>query len=260
VKWLDCENLASTLSSLAIALGTTPVGLEGALRSYDDVGVSEAREDPWKLVPRQFFERFGLNTDGVTERFDGAYYFHGTRAVDPEAFRRRGLLPLDEMVEELWATLFALVANDVSDEEWAKFRTEVEADGGGHDGWLYRLKTGDRRHSGPYGSVVRETFFAPGATGTHDYLGCPEIVQDIARCFASAYGVDLEQRFCAATRPSIVKFRGKHLQSGAINAAFWYAHTMLREGVISRSSNYGFDGSGAPVAAEDVVAVEILID
>ncbi len=46
--------------------------------------------------------------------------------------------------------------------------------------------------------LVRETLLDPSATNSHDYLGCPEIVQDIARCYQSAYGVDLETRFLPA--------------------------------------------------------------
>src|SRR5204862_7322161 len=111
---------------------------------------------------------------------------------------------------------------------------------------------------GPFGLVVRDIFLKPQSTGSHDYLGCPEIVQDIARCFSSAHGVNLEQRFCDTAKPCIVKFRSTQLRPGAIKAALWYAYTKLRDGQITSSSNYSFDGNGEAVPAEHVVAVEIV--
>jgi hypothetical protein len=105
---------------------------------------------------------------------------------------------------------------------------------------------------------VRETFFQPRSTGSHDYLSCPEIVQDIARCFSSAHGINLERRFCDAAKPCIVKFRSTQLRPGAINAALWYAYTKLRDGEVRSNSNYSFDGDGEAVPAPDVVEVEIV--
>lgn len=119
------------------------------------------------------------------------------------------------------------------------------------------MKTGGRIHFGPFGLLVREVFVDPQATGSHDYLGCPEIVQDIGRCFYSARGIDLEQRFCESARPCIVKFRSAQLGPGAINAALWYAYTKLRDGEIRSSANWAFDGGGEPVPAEDVADVEV---
>jgi hypothetical protein len=258
MPWLDSHDLDSMLASLADAIGTTPGELERALRGYNERRFEEAREDPWELMPREVLERFGVDVETVAGRFDGAYYFHGTRAVDPDAFRWRGILPLDQMLEELWATLRELAGDEISDEDWAAFRQDVEKGTGGHEGWLYQHKIGAGVDQGPFGLVVREIFLEPKSTGSHDYLGCPEIVQDIARCFAAADAVVLERRFCGATTPCIVKFRSMQLRPGAIKAALWYAYTKLRDGEITSSSNYSFDGDGEAVPAEDVVAVEIV--
>jgi hypothetical protein len=258
MAWLDCRDLDSTLASLADAIGTTASTLEEELRNYDDSRFAGASEDPWLLMPREILQSLGTDVSTVVERLDGAYYFHGTRAIDPETFRRRGILPLDQMVDEVWSTLRALVRDEISNQDWAAFRRAVEADAGAHDGFLYRLKTGDRMHFGPFGLVVRETFFEPQATTSHDYLGCPEIVQDVARCFSAAHGIDLERRFCEASRPSIVKFRSTQLRPGAVNAALCYAYSKLRDNEIGSNSNYSFDGEGEPVPPEAIVEVEIV--
>lgn len=258
MPWLDCHDYEAALASLAEAIGTTSSKLATALGAYDGSRLENSAEDPWEVMPREVLEQFGVGVKAVAARFDGGYYFHGTRAVDPEAFRGRGILPLDQMVEELWATLRKLAGEEISNEDWDSVRSSVEAGAGGHDGFLYRLKTGGQIHFGPFGLVIRETFLEPASTGSHDYLGCPEIVQDIARCYASAHGGNLEQRFRTATKPCIVKFRSTNCRSGDVKAALWYAFTKLRDGEITSSANYSFDGAGNPVPAEDVVDVEII--
>jgi hypothetical protein len=107
---------------------------------------------------------------------------------------------------------------------------------------------------------VREFFFRPEETAGHDYLGCPEIVQDIARCYESATGINLEKRFCAATLPCIVKFRSRPVLAGAVESAFWYPFTMLREGELTNNARWGLDLEGQPVPPKDVVEVEVVPD
>jgi hypothetical protein len=255
---LDCHDLETALASLADAIGTTQAELEQALREYDESRFEDRTEDSWERMPREVLEQFGLDVETVAGRFDGAHYFHGTRAIDPEAFRRRGILPLDKVVDELWTTLRELAGDEVTDEEWADFRRSVESGAGGHSGTLYLMKTGGRIHFGPFGLVVRETFFEPRAAASHDYLGCPEIVEDIASCYAAAHAGGLAQRFCDAAKPCIVKFRSTQLRKGAIKAALWYAYTKLRDDEISTNSNYSFDGNGEAVPAADVVEIEVV--
>lgn len=254
MPWLDCHDLATALSSLAEAIGTTPAELEQVLREYDESRFEDTTEDSWERMPHEVLERFSVDVETVALRFERAHYFHGTRAIDPEAFCRRGILPLDQVVEELWATLRGLAGDEISDEDWAAFRRSLESGAGGHSGTLYRMKTGGRIHFGPFGLVVRETFVEPRAAGSHDYLGCPEIVQDVASCYAGG----LERRYCDAAKPCIVKFRSTQLRPGAIKAALWYAYTKLRDGEISPNSNYSFDGDGVAVPAEDILDVEIV--
>ncbi len=130
--WLDCHDLHSTLASLEAAIGTTPAELERALREHDEAQLAEWTEDPWQLMPREVLERFGTDVETVAGRLEGAYYFHGTRALDPEAFRRRGILPLAQMLDELWEGLRELVRDEMTDEGWAAFRHDVETGSRGH--------------------------------------------------------------------------------------------------------------------------------
>jgi hypothetical protein len=254
---LDCQDVGTALASLAAALAVDVDELRASLLAYDESRFADFSEDPYVRLPRELLE--GLGRDAETVSFDRAFYFHGTRATDPDSFYRDGILPLDAVIERLWAELFELVRDERSMEEWDAFRGGVERDAGGHDGFLYRLKTGDRRlHFGPYGVLVRETLLDPSATNSYDYLGCPEIIQDIARCYESAYEVDLEARFCAVSRPVIVKFRSTDVWAGALPTATWFVFAKLRHDELTLHARGGFDGEGRAVPPGDVVEVETL--
>lgn len=218
----------------------------------------DASEDPYVRMPREVLEHFGSDVDAVSARFEGAHYFHGTRVVDPQQFQSRGILPLDEVVEQIWRILYDLVQAEVSSEQWDEVRRLIESGAGGHDGWLYRLKTGSRLHYGPHALLVREFLFMPQETGSHDYLACPEIVQDISRCFKSVHGIDLEERFCRAAVPCIVKFRRTDTCLEATRIALWYAFSKLREGRLTSNANGGFDGRGQPIPPDDVMGIEVI--
>jgi hypothetical protein len=253
---LDCQDVGTALASLAAVLAVDIDDLRTSLLAYDESRFVNSSEDPYVRLPRELLE--GLGADAETVGFDSAFYFHGTRATDPEAFYRDGILPLDEVIERLWAELFELVRDERSAEEWEAFRRDVERDAGGHDGFLYRLKTGDRLHFGPYGVLVRDILLDPSATNSHDYLACPEIVQDIARCYQSAHKVDLEARFCAASHPVIVKFQSRDVWAGALPTSVWFVFAKLRHAELTLHARGGFDGEGRAVQPGDVVEVETL--
>jgi hypothetical protein len=251
---LDCYDVETALASLAEALAVDVEELRAALLAYDEPRFTDYWDDPYARLPRELLE--GLGRDAETVSFDSTFYFHGTRVIDPKGFSREGILPLGDMIDRLWATLFDLVRDSRTAKDWAAFRSGVERDAGGHDGVLYRSKTGGRLHFGPYGVLVRETLLDPAATNSHDYLGCPEIVQDIARCYQSAYDVDLEARFCAVSCPVIVKFQSTDVWAGALPTALWFVFAKVRGAELSVNSRGGHDGEGRAVPRADVVGIE----
>ena len=241
---LNCHDQETTLASLSAAVGVPAADLCEALRTLDDVDAEDA-ERPEIAKPQLVLGSLGVNI--ATVQLAGANYFHGTRTTDPEGFWERGILSLDEMLEQIWTTLFDLAG--CSPDEWAEFRRAVEAGAGDHDGFLYRLKTGERQHHGPHAVLVRDVLINPATEGWHDYLDCPEIVQDIARC----YGADLEARFRAASKPCIVTFRRTDINAPrAIACACWHLHGDGKTNITIE----GYMGEGAAIPPEDVVAVE----
>jgi hypothetical protein len=254
VPGIDCHDPETALRSVADVLRIDRRRLRASLLAYDERAFDVADEDPFRLMPNEVLAGFGIDIDTVVIPY--ACFFHGSRVLDPNGFRRDGILPLDRMIEPIWSELRSFTCDVCSDAEWSKFRRWVEDSGGGHGGFLYRLKTGDRMHFGPQALTVRQVLVEPDQTPSHDYLGCPEIIEDIASCFETAHGVDLRTRFCDASHPVIVKFTSTNVWNGVLPTALWYVYDWLRDGELTSQAGGGFDGAGAPVSPDDVIEVE----
>lgn len=254
---LDCRDLDSTLRSLAALAGIEGGGavVAEALQAYDETRLQSHDEAPDRRLVPEIFEQLGADPNALALR--GVHCFHVTRAADPSSLWTRGILPLDQMIESLWSQLYGVVADERSPDEWRAFRESVEAGGGGHSGWLYRSKTGHRIHFGPYAFFVREVLLSPDSTN-HDYLACPEIVRDLAGCYQSAYGTDLERRFSDETKACIVAFRDTRASAEAVIAATCFAFNGVRGRPPTRDSMGGPPIDGEAVPAASIVSVEVV--
>lgn len=74
----------------------------------------------------------------------------------------------------------------------------------------------------------------------------------------TAYGTDLERRFCEATTPCIVTFRHPYASEEAVAAAVRFAYDVLRDVEVSHDSKGGPQLEGEAVQPESVVSVEIV--
>lgn len=104
---------------------------------------------------------------------------------------------------------------------------------------------------------MRDVLVNSSPTGSHDYLRCPEVVQDFARCCQSMYGVYLEARFVSASAGCIVRFRG-HVESPswAATVACWYIWSTLRDEDLVHAT-WGPSVRG-PIPPADILDVEVV--
>ncbi|MFG1928821.1 hypothetical protein [Cryptosporangium sp. NPDC048952] len=251
---LDCEDAETALRSLAHASGVDDADFRAALLARNpDRTVWTGDEDPWVAIPRVLLADLGVEIGEV--RFDGAYYFHGTRTLRPHAFLHEGILPLGAALDRLWSDLHDLCDGDVTNASWMAFRQQLE---GGiptplhsrHGAYLYRMKFANDFHHGPYASLIRDHTIDP-IEGQHDYVKSPEIVEDIARCV----DFDLQERFEATARSCIVKFRHHEVKQQLVEAAVLYVWARIQNRPLDLGSVYGIDCRGA-VPATDVVYVD----
>jgi hypothetical protein len=107
---MDCSDVDTAIACLAEAMGVDVDQLSAAVLAYDEAKFSDYSEDPYKRMPREILEGFGITTEAP--QFAGVYYFHGTRLIGLEGIGAEGVLPLDQMVERTRTMLYSLVTDE----------------------------------------------------------------------------------------------------------------------------------------------------
>jgi hypothetical protein len=248
MKYLDCQSPDVAIQTLAEICGRPVDAVRDAIATYEP-DWDLPRQD--SIGPQAMLASLAVDLRGL--KWDGTYYFHGTRTLDIAKFRHQGILPLGRMIDDLWAGLYELVRDEISQEQWLRYRTSMESSGEGHAGFLYRLKLHDEGLHGPYSILTRDHHLRP-VQGTHNYLASPEIVEDIA----SVVGHGLQQRFEAIAQSCLIKFRTCGTDTCALEEACWYIHTMLRDGEPGWHGLYCGDRKGKEVPPEDIVSIEVI--
>ncbi|GAA2534526.1 hypothetical protein [Winogradskya humida] len=250
---LDCETPETTASTLSLA---SKVPLPDLLEAIQRADQSPALpwQDPSSALPENALAAVDVDIPKVA--FDAAYYFHGTRTVDPRLFLADGIKPLGLVIDQFWDALHLLCADDIPAHRWQTIRRELEHDGprsrsDDHSAWLYRFKQPDPAHHGPYASLIREHTVNP-TDGQHDYLATPEIIRDIA----GYIGSDLQAKFAAAATSCVVKFRHPEVGLHQIEAAIWYLHRHLNDEPLDWNTLHFIDCRNVAVPAVDVEYVD----
>ncbi|MGA9998104.1 MAG: hypothetical protein WBP93_22005 [Pyrinomonadaceae bacterium] len=250
MKVLDCETTDSTYASLEQILGVGRSQLESV---FENVDVESFYRDnryypqpPESLVFSEVSKVITLPGD-----YDRTCWFHLTRTAPSNNFQQ-GILPLGQRLDAIWNFLYSLAKKSVSPEEWDEFRREM---GSHHHAGLYEMKASDSMHWGPYALLSRDHAFKPEEIGNHDYLGAPEIVEDICICFSERYEFDLLGAFMKKTRPCIVKFFDGS-RSDCVSTAVYHLYNAHRGNGCSGQCNTCYDGEGVSVTPERIMKVE----
>jgi hypothetical protein len=241
-----------TLRSLAALYGVTPNRLLAVLPYA--VARAEALDafDAARSLPNTLATALGASDAPAPTR---AHVFHGTRALDPAAFARRGLLPLSAVLDDLWSQLSALVP-DLSASDLSGVREDLAAGRLGRPTYAHRLACGVRE-DGPLGLLIRDIHLRPEDFSSVDYLAAPEIVADICDAVDERFTAGLRDRFERVSVPCIVEFAVPADDvSDALASAAWYLHEALRGEARGIDHGTNFDGEGTPVPPSAIVSVE----
>lgn len=248
MKILDCHTFDSALLTLSRIIDTDPNALMEKLRSF--------KTDEWPDAPRCYLWQQLVGED---RPFDGVDWFHLTRVMSPDSFRQSGILPLNEMLEPIWAMIFDLIGERLTAVNKDRFRVEVESAGDdSHSAWLYQLKVNDSIHWGPHGMLVRDAAFRASDLSNHDYLAAPEIIEDICTCYAEWHGKGLLTDFYARTKPCVVKFRAGNDRPDALQAALMYLWATVQGQELCREGNTCFDAHGQRILPDQIVGIETI--
>jgi hypothetical protein len=250
MRILDCTNPEVTFCSVCNVLDVHRDRLNSIFAEFPPEYTEHVS------VAEETYRQLGILIQQIT--FDGVYYFHLTRALNPDRFTK-GLLPLSQVLDQIWTDLFGLVKDEVTTEDWQEFRRFVETDRSNQFADKYRLKVAVHLNEGPFGILIRETAFHPLACGNHDYFGTPEIVEHICDCHGSIHNADLQARFLRASKPCIVKYKVYNEPPHAVGVALQYLYNNFYGLGMDMSLTYGHDAKGQavpPDLIEDIETVE----
>lgn len=249
---LDCHSCESTLHSLGQLYGTEPAEIQAFLASIDLEGYYSENDPalgPDDLIASLLERHLGHPRNALSS----VVWFHLTRVL-PHADFGAGILPLDQVLDGVWATLSTIFNGSARADNLSTLRRE------GVRNFQYELKVSGGRHLyGPYAMLVREAAFRSREMGNHDYLGVPEIVRDICDGYRDRFGDDIEDDVRAALRPCIVRFvSGRRVGWDCVSAAVHYLYVTVHDLKMSLWSNTCYDGGGLAVHRSAIEGVDFI--
>jgi hypothetical protein len=249
---LDCHNVDSALTSLAGLLSVDERGLKAALMDLSPTAFEASLRHAGQRSSTVLWDRIvGKGTPPPLPAI--IHWFHATRVLPGTDFCE-GIQPLVArlpIIESFLATLETQISceplpQDSSPRFWRE-----------QGGFQYSLKTESSAHWGPFAFLVRDAI-VQRCSLTHDYLGCPEIVEDLAGIMVGENAPRLIDQFRRMTRPCIVKFRSSEPRDDVAEVALLYCYSTLwgqRQGI---STNTCFDAGGQAIPSTDIVGIEYL--
>ncbi len=247
---LDCESGEIALSSIAKGYSCSMNTLEEALLSYD----VEMKYEEYKLKHPSPYEltHYKVIRDliGQHDALKSVCWFHGTR-TSPDNNFSDGILPLNLSLEKVWDMLLQLAPDCfVADKLFEMYKNEVP-------NRLYKLRTKNCSHWGPYAIMVRDVAFHATELGQHDYLRTSELVEDICNAYQASYGEALHSYYDQVLQPKLIKFQSsKRIDLHCINTALGYCYTYVRGIAPDEGAITVLDNEGSVITQEQIMLIE----
>lgn len=247
---LDCESFDAALQSLAQVFNCNPAVLRQFLANPEIGAYYEAncdtlpdfREYLYLVVEKHF---------GPASPLDAVCWFHTTRVAPGTSFSE-GILPLGAVLPQLKVTLIE-IAEDIEVKQNLRAMLAADSVADHH----YQNKTTDELHWGPYAILVRDVAFCASRLSQHDYLGMPEIIEDICNGASQPLSSKLTTLFERRLKPTIVKFKNVfNDDERCISTALCYVSACIHDGKPDGNSVYCFDGENVPVSPANILKVE----
>lgn len=252
---LDCESVATTYNSIANLFGTDRKSLEIVFENLDveKLYIDNPRypEPPDDYV----FSLLRKNFTFDISILDKICWFHLTRVSQPETFYNKGILPLSDVINDIWTFLYTLIDHKISLLEWKQFRENLSNN---HSSQLYNMKIKNSMHWGPYAILVRELAFKAKEIDNHDYLRTPEIVEDICQCCYERFEIDLLNHYIENTKPCIVKFIDDDVRLDYVNRAIYYLYNTYKGNKYSLYCSTNYDSRAKKITREKILKIELI--
>jgi hypothetical protein len=248
---LDCESFDSALHSLALIFRCKPVLLRDFL-SIPEIDINYEENPNLPMGFREYLYEVVVKHIGQPQMLDSVSWFHTTRIRNDAAFSE-GILPLGVILPNL----ITMLADVLDDPDKEQFRAALDTHGISDS--HYSNKTNNDMHWGPFAILVRDVAFQANKLGQHDYLGMPEIIEDICNGLSKNGGPDFIEQFRAKLKPAIVKFTSNKVVNDVLIAtALCYVRSCILQKELDCNSVNCFNGENEAVPYSDIVGVEFV--
>ncbi|PEA83803.1 hypothetical protein [Bacillus pseudomycoides] len=241
--------------SLKKILGLTKQEIQQVFRNFKVPSSLHEYSNDYKTIDTLLLEQIKKTIGKNRVNYDRTVWFHLTRT---NSDFKDGILPLGDIIENIWNDLYKLIEKEVSLEQWLEFRAKMETTSRSNSADLYRLKINEKKHWGPYALLVREVAFLSSEIGNHDYLGIPEIIEDICREFNDQFNLQLEKRFKDNHSKCIVHFYTTEGKEEWLGIVLNYLYHRFHDIEVDWDCNTCFDGRNMKVSPENILNVEFL--
>lgn len=249
---LDCSTGETALESLAVGFDCSTDQIKNVLLSINIEEIFEKYFDTIEVSSSVYLYQFVVEKLGKHKPLTEVVWFHGTRTLDSNNLSD-GVFPLNNAVDIVWDTLLSSAPN----ESVKANLKQLFSDGVGDH--LYELRTQNEIHWGPYGILVRDVAFNTKSLRQHDYLGMPELVEDILNGYKKKFGVALFEYYSEVLVPKLVKFKcTSSIHDGCVETALGYLYTYVKGDDICGLAVRCIDKKGIPIYKEDILAVELV--
>lgn len=237
---LDCSSIETTKKSLCEIFDITEQKLLSVLASVEN------RDNKSHGILEFEVDNAIFNEIGEPKEVIKTLWFHGTRVKDPKCFWTKGLLPRNEMYEEIEDHLYSLSHG------LERFGESRCING-------FTTKN-DIKDEGPYGALFK--CVTKIGQPFHDYTEEPEIVRDLSDMWLGENADQLIKRFKDDTSPYVVSFLFEHEEKDLLKALLFLK---LVEDGVSKSNACFLVGpfhnfKDSKIHPSQIVAVEKLPD
>jgi hypothetical protein len=249
---LNCSDGETTLRCLSIAYGCRIKKLRRILRSIDVESIYKTDFDKLDIPPTSYLYDYVKSLLGSPKKSSSIYWFHLTRTPKDNTFCE-GIIPLNNILEKLWDTL----ESSFKDGDIRSNLQVLRRKGVKNDHYAHKIKS--KVDQGPFGILVKEAAFHLQRLGHHDYLGIPEIIEDICADYKNHYGKDVYDELLAALQPCIVAVKSKwEASKGKMMGALYYAYTYANGKPVSGASVVNVNCGGRAVHRSEIQSISFV--
>ena len=219
---LDCENVSTIYESLKKISGLNPREIG---KIFEDI----PNEPNVYYTGSTFLHELQNKCNNINHT--STCWFHFTRNFPNEKYED-GILPLSEIIDDIWVSMYDLAKAWISSSEWLSFRSVIEDENNySKSSELYRGKIDNSNNqNGPYGFLIFDIdCFNKPISEWHYLKDGSEVVYHICDAFQEIYKHKLFRKYITSTKPYIVKFSWPEIDmidvGHALSALYYFENT-----------------------------------